>query len=343
LINREGGFLRILVADDDPTSRLLLESLLTKWGYEPISAADGSEAWEVLQMPDGPHMALLDWVMPKIQGDELCRRVRKMEEGKDTHLYLILLTAKRSTDHIIRGIEAGADDYIPKPFDEGELRVRVRAGQRMIQLHSQLLAAKSDLLVQSRTDSLTGVLNRRAILSQMETELSRAKRHGKQISLALLDIDHFKAINDTYGHWVGDAVLKECVKRIESVTRAYDSLGRFGGEEFLILFPETGESEASSICNRIRDVIAEKPVRVGKASIPLTVSQGVITGIGQETMDELVHQADQGMYQAKEKGRNRVERIEKGAGFEERGRLSLRGDRSGKYPAHSSPASKREE
>jgi len=299
--------MKILIAEDDSTSRRILEAALTKWGHDIVSVADGAEAWEKLQDADAPKLAILDWIMPSIEGVEICRKLRENKKDKEQYTYLILLTSKGSKENIISGMEAGADDYVVKPFDQHELRVRIRAGQRIVQLQSELLAAKQDLLLQSRTDPLTGVLNRRAILSQIEIELSRAQREGKNLSLSMLDIDHFKKINDTYGHMVGDDVLREVVRRISAVIRKYDSLGRFGGEEFLIVIPGAEGAEAYAIGEKIRSVIGETAFFVDGSKIRVTVSQGVVTGDGNANVDDLMAMADKAMYQAKDNGRNRVE------------------------------------
>ena len=298
--------MRILIADDDATSRCILEAVLIKWGYEVISVADGTEAWETMQKPDAPRLAILDWMMPGIEGVEICRKLRENKKNEEQYTYLILLTSKRSKENIVSGMEAGADDYVVKPFDQHELRVRIRAGQRIVQLQSELLVAKQDLLIQSRTDSLTGVLNRRAILSQIKTELSRAKREKKDLSLSILDIDHFKKINDTYGHMVGDDVIREVVKRISVAVRTYDSLGRFGGEEFLVVMPGAKEIEAYSICERIRSAIGETDFAINGLKIHLTVSLGFVTGDGNADIDDLIVRADKALYQAKGNGRNRT-------------------------------------
>jgi diguanylate cyclase (GGDEF)-like protein len=308
--------MKILIADDDSSALELLATLVTQWGFQPVLAADGEEAWTILTGPDSPRLAMLDWMMPGVEGDEICRRVREKEKDDDTYTYLILLTAKVSTDHIVVGLEAGADDFIAKPVDQQELRVRVRAGQRSAQLHAELQRAKHDLWVLSRTDPLTGVFNRRAILSQLGSELDRTRRSGKQVSIGLLDIDHFKEVNDRFGHIAGDEVLRVCVKRIEGATRSYDFLGRMGGEEFLLVFPETNGVEALTVCNRIREAVAEEPVTLQGATISITVSQGLVTSSGQETVDDLIEKADRAMYRAKEKGRNRAEHADPKVGGE---------------------------
>jgi two-component system cell cycle response regulator len=302
--------MKILIAEDDVTSRLILENMLTKWGYDVVSATNGSDAWEKLQGEDAPRLLILDWMMPGIEGVEICRRIRENSKSEDQYTYVMLLTAKESKENIVTGMEAGADDYITKPFDMHELRVRVRAGERIVQLQSELLKAKKKLEIQSRTDPLTGVLNRRAILSQIGSELSRAKRENTKISISMLDLDHFKTINDTFGHLSGDAVLRECMHRVERAIREYDSVGRFGGEEFIVVLPGANEVDAFSVAERIRLKIYEKAADVDGISISFTASQGLATCNGDTTVDEMIAIADKALYRAKENGRNRVEKAQ---------------------------------
>jgi two-component system cell cycle response regulator len=300
--------MKILIAEDDVTSRLILENMLTKWGYDVVSTTDGNDAWEKLQEEDAPRLLILDWMMPGIEGIEICRRIRENSKSEDQYTYVTLLTAKESKENIVTGMEAGADDYITKPFDMHELRVRVRAGERIVQLQSELLEAKKKLEIQSRTDPLTGVLNRRAILAQIGSELSRARRETTQISISMLDLDHFKTINDTYGHLAGDAVLRECMHRVQSSVREYDSVGRFGGEEFIVVLPGADEADALIVTERIRLRINKISADVDGISIPFTISQGLATSSGDTTVDEMIAIADQALYRAKENGRNRVEK-----------------------------------
>lgn len=299
--------MKILIAEDDVTSRRILETILVKWGYEVISVTNGDEAWRKLQRADAPQIALLDWMMPGMDGVEVCKKLREKEMAQEQYTYLMLLTSKGSKKNIVIGIGAGADEYIVKPYDTNELRVRIHAGQRIIQLQSQLLAAKRELMMLSRTDPLTGTFNRRAILSQIEIEASRAKREDKKVSLSLLDIDHFKKINDTYGHMAGDDVLRECVQRITSVVRRYDCLGRFGGEEFLIIIPGADETGAHATSERIRCAVGDKDILVNGLRTRVTASQGVVTWDGNTGVDDLIERADKALYQAKKNGRNRVE------------------------------------
>ena len=299
--------MRILIAEDDVTSRLILENMLTKWGYDVVSATDGNDAWKKLQEEDSPKLVILDWMMPGMEGIEICRKIRKNSKSEDQYTYVTLLTAKESKENIVTGMDAGADDYITKPFDMHELRVRVRAGQRIVQLQSELLEAKNSLEIQSRTDPLTGVLNRRAILSQIGCEISRAKRDNTHISISMLDFDHFKKINDTFGHLAGDAVLREGVNRVEETIRTYDAVGRFGGEEFIVVLPGAKQTDAFTIAERIRLKINDKNANADGVSIPFAISQGLATSNGESTVDELIAKADEALYRAKENGRNRVE------------------------------------
>lgn len=299
--------MKILIAEDDVTSRLILKNMLNKWGYDVVSATDGHDAWKKLQEEDAPKLVILDWMMPGIEGIEICQKIRENSKKEDQYTYVTLLTAKESKENIITGMDAGADDYITKPFDLHELRVRVRAGQRIVQLQSELLEAKKKLEIQSRTDLLTGVLNRRAILSFIEKELSRTKRADSHISISILDLDHFKKINDTFGHLAGDAVLRESMNRVEDTIRMYDTIGRFGGEEFIVVLPGANQADAFAVAERIRIKINERTASVNGVGIPFTVSQGLATCNGELTMDELIAKADEALYRAKENGRNRVE------------------------------------
>jgi len=294
--------LRILIAEDEAATRVLLESRLSQWGFDPVSVPNGLEAWEALRRGDGPKLALVDRMMPGMEGAELCRRIRQKEKDGDTYTYMILVTAKGSVEHVVEGLDAGADDYLVKPFHEEELRARVRAGRRIVRLQDQLMKANVALSVQATTDPLTGVLNRRGILSKLEGELNRAGRSKKHLSLILFDLDGFKKTNDEFGHLAGDAVLKACVQRIGEVTRPYDWLGRWGGDEFLILLPGTNEEAAMEICGRIQEVVTEHPAEFEGISIGMSVSQGVAEVALEGTVDEVLDLADRALMKAKEAG-----------------------------------------
>lgn len=297
--------MKVLIAEDDPTSRRILEAMLAKWGYCVITARDGDEALKAFAEEDAPSIAILDRLMPGTDGANVCRKVRDMEAGTGEYTYLILLTVKGSKEDIVSGMEAGADDYITKPYDEQELRVRLSAGRRIIDLHKELTTAKNHLLEQSRTDPLTGILNRRAVMSELLVEMARRQGESNQLSVALLDIDHFKNINDTHGHAAGDAVIIGCVLQIGSALRC-DRFGRIGGEEFLIVLPRAAEDNLPAICGRILSMINSSATMFNGSAIRVTASIGAATWDGAESLDILLARADKALYAAKNSGRNCV-------------------------------------
>lgn len=295
---------RILIAEDDPVSRRVLEAFLAKWGYEVISAVDGTQAAQVLQRKDAPTLAILDWMMPGIEGPELCRRVRKDKDRPYT--YILLLTARTQKKDIFLGLESGADDYLTKPFDAQELRARLHVGQRILDLQSSLISVSEKLRFQATHDSLTGVYNHSAIIDAIDRESARQIREGGSFGTILIDLDHFKRVNDTYGHLVGDAVLKEAAHRITTCVRPYDAVGRYGGEEFLIVAPSSDRSGALRLAERIREAIGFFNFSTKAGPINVTVSCGVAVGGNTGPVDSqaLLQMADQALYRAKESGRN---------------------------------------
>jgi diguanylate cyclase (GGDEF)-like protein len=295
--------MKVLIAEDDVTSRLLLKKVLSRWDYEVLATSNGAEAWEALQAPDAPRLVVLDWMMPELDGVEVCRRLRQLETEQPP--YVILLTARGGTEDIVRGLDAGANDYLGKPYDPEELRARVEVGRRFIELNERLLEAQHALEVLARTDALTGILNRGAIVQLLDAELARATRENAPLSIGMLDIDHFKRVNDTYGHAAGDDVLREVVTRAQTVLRPYDHLGRFGGEEFLVIIPGTEGPEALEILERIRAVVSAAPIAVQGNELTVTVSLGGATSSG-EPAEQLLVRADDALYAAKEQGRDRV-------------------------------------
>ena len=301
--------MRVLIAEDDLTSRLLLQKVLLSWGYEVTVTKDGSEALQALEAEDAPRLAILDWMMPEMDGVDVCRRVRARETEQPP--YIILLTALDDKDSVVTGLEAGADDYVGKPYDPGELRARVEVGRRLLELNERLLEAQRALGVLARTDALTGVLNRGALMGELESETARARREGSSLGVGMLDIDHFKLVNDTHGHAVGDAVLQEVVSRAAAVLRPYDRLGRFGGEEFLVIIPGPSDGEIGVVLERIRAAVAQSPIGVGELRVPVTVSIGGVDR-GGESRDDLILRADAALYAAKDQGRDRV--VMSGAG-----------------------------
>ena len=304
-VGNERGLVRILIAEDDPISRRLLEATLSKWGYEVISCPDGNVAWQTLQQPDAPSLAILDWMMPGMDGLQVCSEVRR--EITEPYIYMLLLTAKSQKTDIIAGLEAGADDYLTKPFDSNELRMRLRAGRRILSLHEELIRAREELRDQATHDSLTRLWNRGAICEILQRELDRAKRVNSPLSILLADIDFFKRINDTYGHLAGDAALREAANSMLSAVRPYDGIGRYGGEEFLIVLPDCDADNAVMLAQRLRASIEESALVLPEGIIPLTFSLGVSTlEVGQD-MKSLIAAADAALYRAKNYGRNRVE------------------------------------
>jgi diguanylate cyclase (GGDEF)-like protein len=295
--------MRVLIAEDDVTSRTLLRRVLEKWGYEVVVTADGATAWDVLRSADPPRIAVLDWMMPEMDGVEVCRRARALETRQPP--YIILLTALGEKEHLVTGFEAGADDYVGKPYDPAELRARLEVGRRLVELNDELIEAQLRLEVQARTDVLTGLANRRAILERLEDELRRASREGGTLGVGMVDVDHFKRVNDEHGHAAGDVVLCEVARRMQHVLRPYDRVGRVGGEEFLVLVPRVTESELTQLMERIREAVGSAPLAAGDAEVVVTVSAGA-TVSGGEPAHALIARADEALYEAKARGRDRV-------------------------------------
>jgi diguanylate cyclase (GGDEF)-like protein len=299
--------MRILIADDDAVSRRLLEAKLIRWGYDVLACRDGNEAWEALRAEDAPRLAILDWMMPGIDGVELCRKVRN--EIWEPYTYIILLTALHRDEDLVTGMEAGADDYVIKPFKSNELRVRLRAGRRIIDLQNELIEARETLREKATHDPLTGLWNHEEILRILRRQLSRAGREGGDVSVIMADLDHFKKVNDTHGHMAGDAVLRMTSKRMLSVVRDYDYIGRYGGEEFLIVLPCCDAGSARDLAERLCHIIRGESMDIPEGMVPITISLGVATNGKGGKCDPgfLVQCADQALYRAKKNGRNRVE------------------------------------
>jgi two-component system, cell cycle response regulator len=306
--------LRLLVADDDPTLLRLLERLLPTWGYEVSTATSGNEAWARLQEPERPALALLDWSMPGVQGPEICRRLRA--EAREPYVYVLLLTAKYQQEDLAEAIQAGADDFVRKPFNRAELQARLWAGRRIVEMHAELARNREMFRTQALYDVLTGLWNRRAILDALERELARARRGSLPVAVALVDLDHFKRVNDTYGHAAGDSVLKEAATRMAGTVRPYDPVGRYGGEEFLVILPGCDEAGAQRTMERVRTSIAAAPVVTPGGELRISCSIGVACAsldieVAPELLaraqQDLLQRADEALYAAKRNGRNRVE------------------------------------
>jgi diguanylate cyclase (GGDEF)-like protein len=298
--------MKVLVAEDNPVFQSMLRGLLTKWGFDVVSARNGLEAWRILELAGAPRLAILDWMMPGMDGVELCRRVRTA--GREPYIYILLLTARTESNDLVEGMDAGADDYVTKPFNAHELRVRLRAGRRILDLQEELMVAREALRDQATHDGLTGLLNRTTIMEALRTELIRAAREHHPVAVLMADLDHFKLVNDTHGHLAGDAVLREAAHRMKSSVRPYDSVGRYGGEEFLMVLPGCDAFAAQAQAERFREALASEPIQIDGQSIWVTCSIGVSgsTGLSASSSDSLVRDADLALYRAKDRGRNQV-------------------------------------
>ena len=300
--------MKILVADDDAISRLLMQRTLQKFGYEVVLAENGRVAAEILSGSEGPRLALIDWMMPELDGPDVCRQVRgSPREGG--YVYIVLLTSKQGSEDIVAGLEAGADDYITKPCQPAELRARLHTGCRILSLEEKLVQAREEMRYKATHDALTEIWNRASILSLMRTELDRSARECRSTSVLLCDIDHFKQINDNHGHLVGDIVLKEVARRLKSVVRSYDAVGRYGGEEFLILLSHCDDSTLAGRAEDVRAAVAATSFAADGAGLSITISVGGVTcpkwtpGL---SLERVLAEADAALYRAKAEGRDRI-------------------------------------
>lgn len=298
--------MRILIAEDDLVSRRVLQATLVRWGHDVVVCCDGNEAWETLQNQAAPSLIILDWMMPGLDGIEVCRKVRKLD--REPYSYILLLTARSQKEDIVIGMEAGADDYITKPFDVNELKVRLRAGERILNLQKELISAREILRDQATHDPLTGLWNHATIIDLLRQELNRAKRQKIPVGVIMADLDHFKRINDTYGHPAGDIVLRETAQRMSTAMRPYDAVGRYGGEEFLIIMPGCNEASMMNLAERLLVCVSKEEIDISEHTISITVSLGGVSceETQQVEVSALIKTADIALYRAKDTGRNRV-------------------------------------
>jgi two-component system, cell cycle response regulator len=300
---------RVLVVEDDAMFRKILGSWLESWGYQVTIAEDGTKAWAILQQEPAPQLLILDWMMPHPNGVELCRLIR--ERNSTPYQYILLLTAKDEKQDIIRGLEAGADDYLTKPFDKNELNARLRTGRRILTLQDEQIKIREQLQFQASHDALTGIWNRKAVLDLLHGEYDRVRRSKGVFGILMLDLDHFKYVNDTYGHQAGDEVLKEVGRRIQHAVRPYDWAGRYGGEEFLIVLPKCGKDEVQLCAERIRLAMTSEPILAEGFEIAVTVSIGsVVVNPALQSEKVALSSADTALYQAKSQGRDRIVALE---------------------------------
>ncbi len=298
--------MRILIADDEMMSRKLLQKTLERAGYEVTAVENGRLAADQLCPADGPRLALLDWVMPQLDGLGVCREVRKRKV--QSYVYMVLLTSKESKEDVVAGLESGADDYLTKPFDPEELKARLRTGLRILNLEDRLVVAREEMRFQATHDGLTALWNRDVIVDLLGRELARSRREHVTTAILMCDLDHFKNVNDTYGHLVGDDVLKETSKRLLASVRSYDFVGRYGGEEFLVVLNNCNPAFAFARAEEIRKAIAQEPVSSSSGPVPITMSLGLLLSQewGCQPLEELLKQADAALYAAKAAGRNCV-------------------------------------
>jgi diguanylate cyclase (GGDEF)-like protein len=291
--------MKILIADDRATDREQIESLLREDGNEVIGVADGDAAWRALQVEDPPRIALLDWILPGLHAIEVCRRAR--QHIAHPYIFLMLLAETHPTqEDLIIAMENGADDYLAKPFHEQELRVRLYAARRIVELQDKLTYL-------AMHDSLTGALNHAAILETLAREAARAIREGEPLGVILADLDGFRQVNEAHGHIAGDAVLVETTCRLATGLRPYDELGRYGGEEFLIVAPNCDAREIVQLAERLRQRLATAPVSTGTGQVAVTASFGVAASErGRPDPDALLRAVDKALYAAKNAGRNCV-------------------------------------
>jgi two-component system, cell cycle response regulator len=304
----DSNAIKILLAEDDPVSRLLMQRTLEGFGYNVLVVQNGRRAAEILCEKDGPRLALIDWVMPGLDGLSVCQEVRN-SQTEGSYVYVVLLTSKQSSEDIVAGLEAGADDYLTKPCRPAELRARLHTGLRILSLERNLVQAREEMRERATRDSLTGLWNRASILSLAKSEMSRSARGASAFSLILCDVDHFKPINDAYGHLTGDLVLKELANRLGSAIRAYDAVGRYGGEEFLILLNDCDGSVLQGRAEEIRTAVSASPIEASGHALNVTISVGAVScesAVVRMPLERILARADAALYDAKHGGRNRA-------------------------------------
>jgi len=304
-MNQSGPSLSVLVVDDSAVHRKLVEQALEGQEYSVTFAKSGREALDIFTQT-APDIVVTDWMMPDVSGVELCERIRRTELA---YTYVILLTSISDKDMIVKGLAAGADDYLTKPFDPGELNARIGVGRRIICLQRDIEAKNLLLQEAARTDSLTGLPNRRAIEEWAERQIRGAKRHGYPLWVVLADLDSFKNVNDTYGHDAGDLVLRKFSEVLRGATRASDICGRMGGEEFVMVMTHVGRKDIVPTIDRLREQFASMIFRFGTNTASVTSSFGVagFDAKGCHEFSQLLRRADSALYAAKRAGRNRIE------------------------------------
>ena len=300
--------MKILVADDDPVSRRMMQAVLQRHGYEVVVVADGITALAALSEPDAPRLALLDWMMPGLDGPSVCRRARRLQGG--SYIYIMLLTSKQSGEDIVTGLQAGADDYVTKPCNPAELKARLLTGQRILELEDKLVEAREAMRAQATRDGLTNLWNRTTVLGYLKDSVDHSRERESAVCVLLCDVDHFKSVNDRYGHQVGDEVLQEVAARLQLAVRHKDFVGRYGGEEFLIVLNQCRPSDVAESADRIRRSICDAPIMTSAGPLTISMSLGANAvpqgSSSYPTIESIIRDADLMLYEAKAAGRNRT-------------------------------------
>ena len=311
--------MKILLADDDVISRRVMERMLQSSGYDVVTAENGRQALDKLTRDGGPRLALLDWMMPELDGLDVCRMVRERDDT--SYVYTLLLTSRESPEDVVAGLKAGADDYLTKPCNMPELKARLHAGQRILMLEDKLVESREAMRFDATHDALTKLLNRGAIVERSQIELKRSRAQQIPACLILCDIDHFKRINDVHGHLVGDEVLRQVADRLKNSVRAGDIVGRYGGEEFLILLQGRSEERltrnaggnfaagVTARAEQIRQAICSTQFATQAGPLSVSISAGALViedRAASLPIEILIAPADEALYRAKAAGRNRV-------------------------------------
>lgn len=298
--------MRILLAEDDRVTRRMLEVRVKDWGHEPVPAGNGREALDLLSADDGPRIALLDWMMPELSGIEVCEQLTPLRETR--FVYVIMVTAREGSEATVTALESGADDYLTKPINIAELQARLNVGIRMLELQDRLQEANRELERMATTDGLTQVYNRSAIMDHLGRVVARARQEDTCIAVTLADIDHFKRFNDTYGHQCGDEVLARFAQRLEQACRPQDRVGRYGGEEFVVVSSDVPSSAAGKMGQRFLRAINGRPFETQAGPLTVTASFGLVCVRCGEAANSasLTRAADALLYEAKARGRNQV-------------------------------------